>query len=276
MSEETNPQSAFWNGQSGLTWVEGQPFLDEAFSGCVPVLTAAVEASGAKRVLDIGCGTGAVSLALAERPGMQVPGVDISEPMLSRAKARAIEDSKTVSFIRADAQDYPFEACSFDHIVSRFGVMFFEDAVAAFTNIHRASAAGAAMTLLAWRSPKDNPFMRAPKQAADPWLPEDAFPPPGRTGQFGWADADYVRDMLAKAGWQNVSISPLNIDCAFPEAALSFWMERMGPVGRIVSELEAEPRKAAMQAMGKAMAEYVSDGMVRFKAAIWKVEAEKA
>ena len=61
MSEETNPQSAFWNGQSGLTWVEGQPFLDEAFSGCVPVLTAAVEASGAKRLLDIGCGTGAVS-----------------------------------------------------------------------------------------------------------------------------------------------------------------------------------------------------------------------
>ena len=136
-------QAALWNGAAGLTWVEAQEPLDRLFSPFEELLVETVLARGARRVLDVGCGTGATTLAIARAlRGGNCVGVDISEPMLSLASARAERERLPAVFVRADAETYAFEPGSFDTIVSRFGVMFFADPVRAFANLRTAVRRG--------------------------------------------------------------------------------------------------------------------------------------
>src|SRR5947208_753378 len=124
-------QATLWNGSAGHAWIEVQPLLDEILKPFEDLLVQAVVAKSAHCVLDVGCGTGATTLAVARLPGVNghVIGVDISEPMIAVAQARAVHDGSRASFICADAQTRPFEPASFDMVISRFGVMFFENCV---------------------------------------------------------------------------------------------------------------------------------------------------
>ncbi|SQD94498.1 Methyltransferase type 11 (fragment) [Parafrankia sp. Ea1.12] len=143
-------QAARWNGPAGQAWAEAQTLTDRMFKPFEDLLVDAVSATGAGYVLDVGGGTGATTVALARRLGAQgrCVGVDISDPMLAAARARAERDEEGARavFIRADAQDHAFEPAAFDAIVSRFGVMFFGDSVAAFANLRRAAADGPGST----------------------------------------------------------------------------------------------------------------------------------
>src|SRR5947209_8238676 len=122
-------QAAMWNGTSGNAWVEAQTLLDDLFEPFERRLAGAVSTHSARRVLDIGCGTGSTTLAAARCAGPEGRGVgiDISEPMLAVARARAEREHSTAQFIHADAQTHAFQAAAFDLIISRFGVMFFDD-----------------------------------------------------------------------------------------------------------------------------------------------------
>jgi len=148
------PQPALWNGSSGLAWVEAHTLLDGMFAPFGERLAHAVPASAPAQVLDVGCGTGAVTLAIAARLGAggHCSGVDISAPTIARATARAAAAALPATFVVSDAQRHRFAAARIDRIVSRFGVMLFDDPAQAFANLRHATRHGGTLHALAWRS----------------------------------------------------------------------------------------------------------------------------
>ncbi len=236
--EANHEQATLWNGVAGVTWVEAQELLDRLFKPFEDLLVDAVLARSGREVLDVGCGTGSTTLAVAralgEKGNGRSIGVDISEPMIALARARAEREGTPASFICADAQTHAFEPASFDTIISRFGVMFFDDSVRAFANLRRAARGGAELQSLAWRSPQENAFMTTAERAAAPFLPEIPARVPGAPGQFAFADERRVRRLLEDSGWAEIDIRPIDVACAFPEEDLDAYLTRIGPLGRIL------------------------------------------
>src|SRR5438270_1708240 len=168
--EANDEQTKLWNGLAGRAWVETQEALDRMFEPFERLLVEAAAAKAARGVLDVGCGTGSTTLAIARRLGASARcvGLDISAPMIAVAQGRAEREGSPARFITADAQRHAFEPASFDMIVSRFGVMFFDDPVGAFANLRRAARDGAELRCIAWRSAAENPFMTTAERAAAP------------------------------------------------------------------------------------------------------------
>jgi ubiquinone/menaquinone biosynthesis C-methylase UbiE len=268
-------QSALWNGAAGRAWVESQELLDEVLQPFEDWLVAAVLEEAAASVLDVGCGTGSTTLALARRlgPSGRCTGVDISEPMIDAARTRAERERTPPAFVLADAQTYPFERASFDTVVSRFGVMFFEDPVQAFANLRRAAKDGARLRFVAWRSAPENPFMTAAERAAAPLLPDLPARRPDEPGQFAFADRERVRAILQEAGWSAVHIQPIDVACAMPETALVPYVTRMGPVGRALQQVDEPTRARVVEAVRAAFGPFVQGPAVRFTSASWSVAA---
>lgn len=276
-TESNLAQSKLWNARAGEMWVEQRDMLDRLFQPIEAVLADAAQAQGAREVLDIGCGAGATTLAVARRLGRggRCTGADLSIPLIEAARQRAeAEDVENAQFIVADAQDHAFEPSRFDALISRFGVMFFSDPVLAFANLKRASQTGAGLTAVAWRGAEENPFMTAAARAAAPLAPE-LFPPrdPAAPGQFAFADPDRVRGILTESGWREVNIRPLDVACTLSEDDLATYVTRMGPVGLLLPELDEERRGEFIEAVRQAFDIYVSSGVARFTAACWIVQA---
>ena len=163
-------QAQRWKGSAGCAWVEAQQMLDRTLQPFEDLLVAEVAASGAKRVLDVGCGTGSTTRAVARLlgTGSAAVGIDISEQMIDAARMLTGQEGSHATFVCDDAQKHVFGAQKFDLIMSRFGVMFFEDSVRAFANLRSAAADGCRMRSIVWRSPAENPFMTAAERAAAP------------------------------------------------------------------------------------------------------------
>jgi SAM-dependent methyltransferase len=271
-------QAALWNGPSGRVWVESQGLLDDLFKPFEDLLVDAVSDGGARRVLDVGCGTGATSLAIARSLGADgsCTGVDVSEPMLALARTRAEREALRVRFIRADAQSYAFEPASFDMLVSRFGVMFFDDPVQAFANLRRAAAPGAALRMIAWRSASENPFMTTAERAAAPLLPNL---PPRRVdgpGQFAFGSRSHVENVLTQSGWHAVEVKPIDISCGFAASELPAYVTRLGPVGQLLPDLDERTRVDVVRTVIAAFDRYIQEAHVRFTAACWMLRAGNA
>jgi ubiquinone/menaquinone biosynthesis C-methylase UbiE len=268
-------QTKIWNGPAGAAWVEAQESLDRMFAPFEALLVAEVASTAARRVLDVGCGTGSTTLAAARGAGAggQCTGVDISEPMIAVARARAAREDTNASFIVADAQTHAFEPATFDLVISRFGVMFFEDPTQAFTNLRRAMRAGGQMRCIAFRSAAENPFMTTAERAAAPLLPDL---PPRRAdgpGQFAFADSHRVRGILEDSGWTDIRIEAIDVVCAMPEAELDQYLARLGPVGLALKNADEERRARVLAVVRAAFEPYVAGGEVRFNAACWMLAA---
>ncbi len=225
-------------------------------------------------MLDVGCGTGSTTVAIAQRLGPLAAcvGVDISAPMLAAARARAERDGVPATFICADAQTYAFEPAAFDLIVSRFGVMFFQDSVAAFANLRRAARDDAELRLIVWRSAVENPFMTVAERAAAPVLPLPERQPDA-PGQFRFANDQRVREILNDSGWRAIDCEPLDVSCAMPEPELIGYFTRFGPVGMALNDADDRTRQRVVDAVRPAFDPFVHDGEVRFTAACWIVTA---
>ena len=269
-------QIALWNGCAGRGWVEAQESLDRLFEPFEELLVEAVAERKAQRVLDIGCGTGSTTLAvarlLAKSKGSAV-GLDISEPMIALAKRRAELANAPPRFLCADAQNYAFDDQSFDMIISRFGTMFFDDSVRAFANLRRAAAPNAGLHTIVWRNPADNPFMTAAERAAAPFLPEIPKRRPDEPGQFAFADRDRVYSILEKSGWSEIDIRPLDVACTLPEHELNAYIARLGPLGRVLQQLDEQKRARIIGAVRSAFDPFLRGAEVRFTAACWTVAA---
>jgi SAM-dependent methyltransferase len=269
-------QAALWNDASGRTWVEMQDVLDRLLAPFgTRLIDEAFPGDGA-HVADIGCGAGATTLAMARRvgPGGSCVGVDISGPLVAAAKARAErEDAANAAFIQADAQTHPFEPGRFDAIISRFGVMFFDDPEAAFANIRRAARPGGTLTFIAWRGPADNPFLTLAVRTAAPYLPPLPAPGPDEPGQFAFANGDRVRRILAASGWSDAGIHPLDLPCSIDEADLTAYVTKLGPVGLALRDADEATRARIADLLRDAFAPLVRGGVAEFTAACWLVTA---
>jgi SAM-dependent methyltransferase len=273
-------QMGLWNGPAGRAWVETQELLDGMFKPLENLLVETVVAGSESRVLDVGCGTGATTLAVARRLGAkgQCLGIDISDPMIAAARSRADRvrterEGVPARFVRADAETHAFEPASFDMIVSRLGVMFFDDSVQAFANLRRAARDDAELRFIAWRSAAENPFMTTAERAAAPMMPNLPARWPDAPGQFAFADRHRVHRILEQSGWAGIDIRPVELSCTLPEKELVRYFTRLGPLGLILHEAEEQIRARIIETVRAAFAPYVCGAEVRFTAACWMVGA---
>jgi SAM-dependent methyltransferase len=246
-----------------------------------PLLDAAAVAAD-DRVLDVGCGNGATSRAAARRAtNGHVVGLDISAPMLERARTRAAEEGiGNVEFVHADAQDHPLHDTEpFDVVISRFGVMFFADPVAAFANVRSAIRPGGRVAFVCWQGLFANEWVAVPAAAIIPIVGPPEVPPPDAPGPFSFADPDRVSGILADAGFASVQMDdvhvPLRLGGGLPlDDAVAFLAE--GGMGkRFLGDADAPTRERALAAVRDALAPYASADGVRLDSAVWLVRAER-
>lgn len=268
-------QQAVWNGSAGQAWVVAQSLLDQTFKPLEALLVDAVLEASASRVLDIGCGTGATTVAVARRLGStgSCLGVDLSGPMTEAADIRAKREAVPAHFICADAQSFVFEQSAFDMIISRFGVMFFADPVQAFANLHGAAAPGAGLCCVVWRSAEENPFMTTAELAAESLLPGVSVRVTDGAGQFGFGDPNRVQHILQQSGWRNIEILPIDVPCSFPASELELYLSRLGPVGRALQTVDTDFRARVLETIRPAFTRYIHNDNVCFKAACWLLSA---
>jgi SAM-dependent methyltransferase len=275
---ENREQAALWNGSSGSAWVEMQDVLDRMLAPFETFLSQEAFPGEGGRVLDVGCGAGATTFSMARRLGPTglCVGVDISEPLLKVARKRSIDEGLgTVAFVQADAQTYPFELCRFDSVMSRFGVMFFDNPEAAFINIRRAARSAAKLAFVAWRSPAENPFMTTAVRAAEPLLPNLLAPVAGAPGQFAFADADLVRRILNASEWKIIDVRPIDVTGNLTEQDLLTYVTKLGPVAVALrgTDVDEATRARTISVVRAAFEPYIQNGTARFTMACWLVSA---
>jgi SAM-dependent methyltransferase len=168
---------------------------------------------------------------------------------------------------------HPFEPERFDLIISRFGVMFFDDPVAAFVNLRHAVRDGGELQVIAWRSAAANPFMTTAEAAAAPLLPNLPARRPNAPGQFAFADEQRVHTILEESGWADIEIRPIDVACTLPEQELVRHVTRLGPVGRALDDVDASTRADVTEIVRAAFEPFVHGAEVRFDAACWMIGA---
>ncbi len=272
-------QIAYWNGPNGQRWTDRQASQDVLLAEVAEILIARIAPKPGHRIVDIGCGCGATSIALAERvaPDGFVRGVDISAPMLARARQLAPK-ALPLEFVQADATVYPFEPHSFDSVASRFGVMFFAEPVVSFANLRRGLRPGGRVVFACWREPKENPWMMAPLQAVYRHVPRLPQVGPEEPGPFAFASEERVKRILDDAGYADVAMEARNIalDIAIGrglDAAADAALE-IGPSARALEGHPHEVRAAARQSVRELLAPYVRGDRVPLPGSIWIVTAK--
>ncbi|MDH3520667.1 MAG: class I SAM-dependent methyltransferase [Myxococcales bacterium] len=276
-------QIEYWNETSGPRWVAVQARLDAQISPFGLLAMEAARIRGGERILDVGCGTGQSTLQLAERVGARgaVLGIDVSHVMLARARERAAQgDFAQVRFTNADAQTHRFEPRAFDLVYSRFGVMFFADPRAAFSNLREALAPGGRLAFVCWQALEKNAWMRDPLDAIARHIALPPPPAPLAPGPFAFADAKRLRTLLAAAGFEHIAIEAvdraLHIAGGGPLGdAVTFLLE-VGPAAAALREAGFEKRGSVAAALREVLREHLTPSGVIMDAAAWIVSAERA
>ena len=272
-------QIAYWNTTAGATWTAMQEALDGQIQPLGVAAMAALNLKPGERVIDIGCGCGQTTLALAGQVGAHgsVTGVDVSSPMLAVARKRIeAEALAQASVTQADAQTHPFAPAAADAVFSRFGVMFFEDPTAAFANIRKGLKPGGRLAFVCWRPFAENPWMAVPLAAAQPLFAEPAPPAdPLAPGPFAFADPERVRGILAGAGFTDIALTPQDKAIGAPD--LDQAVETALKVGPLGARLREAPHLAGavVAAVREALAAHATPEGVRLASATWIVTARR-
>ena len=276
--EQNADQIAYWNGPGGQRWTDRQQMQDIMLAPIADILINRADVRTSERIVDIGCGCGAVAIALAEKVGPQghVLGVDVSAPMLQRARQIAPKDTP-VDFVLADATVYPFELASADLLVSRFGVMFFSEPAVSFANMRKVLRPSGRLTFVCWREPRENPWLMTPLQAVYQHVPKLPQLGPEDPGPFSFASEPRVRRILTQAGFSNIAMQPhdLALDIAIGrglDAAVESALD-IGPASRALEGQSAELREASRCSIREALVPFTTGQSVSLPAAIWIVTA---
>jgi SAM-dependent methyltransferase len=276
--DQNADQIAYWNGPGGQRWADRQQAQDIVLAPVADVVIDRAKAKSGERIVDVGCGAGATSIAFAQQVGPtgHVMGIDISAPMLARARQVAPPELP-VEFVLADATVYPFVPAGFDLLVSRFGVMFFAEPALSFANLHRALKPSGRLVFACWREPRDNPFFMAPLQAVYQHVPKLPPPGPDDPGPFAFASEARVQRILGDAGFSGIAMEPvdLSLDVAIGrglEAAVQGARE-IGPAARALAEQPADVVAAATNSIREALMPFVTGQSVPLRASMWIVTA---
>jgi SAM-dependent methyltransferase len=280
MTIANHDQADHWNSEEASHWVTHQAAYDRMLAPFTDMLLGAAKLRPGDQVLDVGCGCGATACAAARAvaPG-RVLGVDLSEPMLTRGRASATAGLANVGFERADAQVQPFGESCFDAVISRFGIMFFADPVAAFANLRRATRPGGRVAFVCWQDLTANEWLLVPGAAIAQHVPLPDLGGPGAPGMFAFADPGRIRAVLVEAGWHHIDIEPMRTSLLVGGGGgLDETVEflRSGSMGRtLLGGVDAETSARAVLAVRDTLARHHSDGGVRLEAAIWRVVATR-
>ena len=272
---------AFWNGKGGDTWVARQEHSDITLTPVTKALLDFAAPSVGERVADVGCGCGAPTLEFARAvgPSGRLAGLDISGPMLSEGERRATAAGITnVDWRQADPATSSLD--EYDLLISAFGVMFFGDRVAAFTNMRRSAAPGARMALVCWRALAENPWMEVPMAAVAQHLPPRPKPVPNAPGMFAFADPEHVTDVLTAAGWASPRFEKLDIDLDIAAGrGLEEAVVQSTEIGAVNSWLRDQPKEivsAAVASLREELAPYTDGMSVRLPGAMWLISSTPA
>jgi SAM-dependent methyltransferase len=264
-----------WNSEMVSGWVEHQAQYDAMLAPYAELLVERADFNEVDRILDVGCGTGALTRkAAAACPHGSATGVDISRPLLAEARRRS-EGIENVTYLEADAQTD--ELVPAEVILSRFGVMFFEDPATAFGNLHRVTEPDGRLLFVCWRGVLENAWVTTPMGAVFGVIDAPELPPPGAPGPFSFENRNHLAVLLTEAGWADLSIEPddrqmligggLDADHA-TDFVLGDGMGR-----RMMADATAEQRAAARAAVLDALRPHETADGVALGAATWVVQA---
>ncbi|HLL05997.1 MAG TPA: class I SAM-dependent methyltransferase [Myxococcaceae bacterium] len=276
-------QIEFWNGPMGARWTRSHERLERMTE---PLGLAAVERASpapGEKILDVGTGCGGTSFVLAQRvaPNGSLTGVDVSSSMVQVCRQRADKlGLKSAQYVLADAGTHAFEPGSADLVFSQFGVMFFKDPVAAFSNLRKALKPTGRLVFTAWRAMPENAWAAVPMGVAFKFLPPPPRPDPEAPGPFSFADPNRLRSILEKAGFRDIEMTAQNamVTISEPgadpvESGLSFHVE-CGPLGLMLAQADAETRTKILGALREVVAASVKDGKAQSGGSAWLVTAK--
>ena len=285
MTIDNATQIEFWNGETGRNWVTHDALMEAMLQPLGDAVIDTLAPEPGEHALDIGCGCGHTSLHLAQRVGAEgsVTGIDISAPMLAVASHLAAERNTTnapIVFVEADAQTHTFEPERYDVVFSRFGVMFFENPVAAFANIRSALRTSGRLAFCCWQPRTVNPFMTVPAMAALELLPTPPEVPPRTPGPFAFEEADYITEILTSAGFGSVAVTPLQQRLNFGRGlSLVDIVERLvqiGPIAQMVREASEDLQQPVREKVIDAVAPFYSeDTGMTLDGQFWQVTARR-
>jgi SAM-dependent methyltransferase len=274
-------QIAYWNSAVADRWARRQAEIDVMMAPFTDALLGAANLGpeGPWRVLDVGCGSGETSL-LAADIGHEVTGLDVSTSLLDLARARAARAGHGgVDFFLGDASRM-FIDPPFDLVMSRFGVMFFDDPQKAFKNLAKLTRKAGRIVFVCWRSPLQNQWVTLPMSALEGLVEAGGAKQGDGPGPFAFADPDKVRAILSGAGFAQIKITPFDGQMAMGnpigiEAAAAYIAE-IGPAVRAIADLPKERRPEVMTRLQAAVAPLMQGDALMLQGGIWVVEAVKA
>lgn len=259
-----------WRGPVGDVWAEEWQRTERSFgeltAQLVPAIIEAAPERG--RSVDIGCGAGETSIGLAAaRHGVAVTGIDISDGLLEIARHRA-EGLHNIAFEHGDAASRASAHAPVDLYISRHGVMFFDDPIAAFTAFREAAASGGRLIFSCFRDWTLNSF------AAEIIGLVGGDAPGTEPGPFAFASKDYVAALLARSGWQAAQALPVDFDYIAgqgedPVADAMSFMRRIGPAARAIRAAPEHDRPALIDGLRRICEDHRDHDMVKFPSAAW-------
>ena len=274
-------QAEFWSGPAGLKWIADEAAQDYTLSVVAAEVLKSAAPQPGERVLDIGCGTGAVTLLAAEAVGTGggVLATDIAAPFLARVADRAAGFPQVGTFL-GDAQEADWPEDGFDVAVSRFGVMFFSDPAAAFANIARALKPGGRIVFAAWGRTEDNPYWYVPRDVCDGMFGPQPRPAPNAPGPMGLADRDWAKAKMRAGGLAEVACETRDIPLLHPggAAGASRLALKIGPGARALADVGADEAQVEAFRAGveRAFLPYEADGELRLPSSVHLFTARRA
>lgn len=273
-------QADYWNGEAARHWLAYEQRYDQMLHPFTLRLVEAIRAGAPQAVLDVGCGSGATTLAAGRLVGAEgsALGIDLSAPLIERARLRATAAGQWwVRFDQGDAQHQRFEPESFDAAISRFGLMFFSDPVAGFANILRALRPAGRLAFVCWQDVLSNEWMTVPGAVLLSCAGPVDLGPPDAPGPFALADQDRVADILTTAGFADVTIEALREPLVLgsePEETVEF-VKDAGPGRRLLDGLDPSTIAQCTARLVETLTMHRSDGGIQLGSAAWLVVAHR-